>query len=244
MIDLSVEAEFYDIAGLRYWKPRAPVVTKALAGARDLGLPIVDIGAGTGLAIELIGTELSEVPIIAIEPAASMRAVLTSRLLTCPEIARRVTIEPSTFAETSLPAQIGGVIACGVIGYLTPAERDYLWKLLAERLPPGGRAVVEGVPFPVARTIRPVRLGWAKLGPRTHEIWMGSKPAADGRIELSTTCRVLQDGHLLRESVGIQRWYAVGMDDITAEAASAGLTCSRLGHDLAILSTEQCSQVS
>src|SRR5688500_4379681 len=96
-------AEFYDIAGRPYWKPRTTALTKALVRAAQTNSPIVDIGAGTGLVVEIIGSVLAEVPIIAIEPSSAMRAALASRVQSNPLLAQRVTIVAATVQDTVLP---------------------------------------------------------------------------------------------------------------------------------------------
>ncbi|KAA8885549.1 class I SAM-dependent methyltransferase [Nocardia colli] len=227
-------AEFYDIAGRPYWKPRAAALTKAMSAAVQTNSPIVDVGAGTGLVVAIIGAALATVPILAIEPSPAMRAALASRVQ-ANGLAPRVTIAAGTLAETTLPDQIGGMVACGVLGYLTPDDRHALWRLLADRLAPGCRAVVDAAPFPATRTVRPIRVGVARFGVRHHEIWLGSRPTDPGRIELTTMCRVVQDGRTVRESVSTVQWWALEMRTIVAEATAAGLTCRRAGWDLAIL---------
>ncbi|MEU7141403.1 class I SAM-dependent methyltransferase [Nocardia sp. NPDC046473] len=230
-------AEFYDIAGRPYWKPRATALATALTAAAQTNAPIVDIGAGTGLVVEIIGAALTDVPIIAIEPSPAMRAALASRVQASPALARRVTIEAGTLENTVLPDQLGGVVACGVLGYLTPEDRRRLWRLLVDRLAPGCHAVVDAAPFPSTRTVRPIRVGVTRFGVRQHEIWLGSRPAAiPGRIELTTICRVREDGRTVRESVSTVQWWALDMRTIAAEAIEAGLICRRAGWDLATLS--------
>ncbi|MFI6170571.1 class I SAM-dependent methyltransferase [Nocardia sp. NPDC051052] len=230
-------AEFYDIAGRPYWKPRATALTTAMTAAAQTNSPIVDIGAGTGLVIEIIGNAVPEVPIIAIEPSPAMRAALASRVHADPALARRVTIEATVLQDTTLPARLGGVVACGVLGYLAPDDRHRLWRLLADRLAPDCHAVVDAAPFPAHRTVRPIRVGAARFGVRQHELWLGSRPAAiPGRIELTTVCRVLEDRRTVRESVSAQEWWALDMRTIAAEATEAGLICRRTGWDLATLS--------
>ncbi|WP_433664274.1 class I SAM-dependent methyltransferase [Nocardia sp. CA-128927] len=229
-------AEFYDIAGRPYWKPRAAALTKAMSPATQTNTPIVDVGAGTGLVVEIIGAAVAEVPIIAIEPSPAMRAALACRVQSN-ALAPRVTIIASTLEDTALPDRLGGLIACGVLGYLAPDDRHRLWRLLADRLAPGCRAVVDSAPFPATRTVRPIRVGVARFGVRQHEIWLSSRPAAiPGQIELTTTCRVLQDGRTVRETVNTVQWCALDMRTIAEEATAAGLTCRRAGWDLATLS--------
>ncbi|QBS39155.1 class I SAM-dependent methyltransferase [Nocardia sp. CS682] len=230
-------AEFYDIAGRPYWKPRTSALIQALAAATQTNSPIVDIGAGTGLVVEIVGAALTEVPILAIEPSPAMRAALASRVLANPALARRVTIQATTLADTTLPDRLGGVVACGVLGYFAPDERRQLWRLLADRLAPDCCAVVDAAPFPADRPVRPIRVGVARFGARQHEIWLASRPVeGQGRIELITTCRVLRDGQTVRESVSTQQWSALDMRTIAAEATEAGLRCRRAGWDLATLS--------
>ncbi|MFD6159994.1 class I SAM-dependent methyltransferase [Nocardia sp. NPDC060256] len=229
-------AEFYDIAGRPYWKPRSAALTRAMSPAAQTNSPIVDVGAGTGLVAEIIGAALPGVPIIAIEPSPAMRAALACRVLAS-ALAPRVTIVAGTLEDTTLPDRIGGLVACGVLGYLTPDDRHRLWRLLADRLAPGCRAVVDAAPFPATRTVRPIRVGVARFGVRQHEIWLSSRPAdIAGRIELTTRCRVLQDGRTVRETVGTVQWWALDMRTIADEAAEAGLVCRRAGWDLATVS--------
>ncbi|MEV6560075.1 class I SAM-dependent methyltransferase [Nocardia sp. NPDC051756] len=230
-------AEFYDIAGRPYWRPRAAALAKAMSPAAQTNSPIVDVGAGTGLVVEMIGAALAEVPIIAIEPSPAMRAALAGRVL-ANALAPRVTIVAGTLQETTLPNRIGGMVACGVLGYLAPEDRHALWRLLADRLAPGCRAVVDAAPFPATRTVRPIRVGVTRFGVRHHEIWLGSRPADPGRIELTTICRVVQDGRTVRESVSTVQWWALDLRTIVAEATAAGLACQRAGWDLATLSAE------
>lgn len=229
-------AEFYDIAGRPYWKPRAAALAKAMSPATQTNSPIVDVGAGTGLVVEIIGSALPEVPIIAIEPSPAMRAALASRVQAT-ALAPRVTIVAATLEDTALPDRLGGVVACGMLGYLTPDDRHRLWRLLADRLSPGCHAVVDAAPFPATRTVRPIRVGVARFGVRQHEIWLGSRPAdIPGRIELTTMCRVLEAGRTVRESVSTVQWCALDMRTVADEATAAGLTCRRAGWDLATLS--------
>ncbi|MCM6775616.1 class I SAM-dependent methyltransferase [Nocardia sp. CDC159] len=235
-------AEFYDIAGRSYWKPRAATLTKALSGAA--GGPIVDIGAGTGLVVELLGAALPAAEFIAVEPSAAMRAALIGRLLNRPELAARVTVVPETIEAVALPERLGGAVACGVLGYLDPERRRELWRMLARRLAPGARAVVEAIPFPPTRVVRPIRVGAARFGERTHEIWLGSEPAATpGRIELTTLCRVRAGDRVLRECVSRQEWFAVDMNTIVTETAAAGLCSRRTGWDLAALWPEGAARL-
>ncbi|MBF6543173.1 class I SAM-dependent methyltransferase [Nocardia brasiliensis] len=231
-------AEFYDIAGHPYWKSRTAALVAAMSPAAQSGSPIVDVGAGTGLVVEILGAAVPGVPILAIEPSPAMRAALASRVLADPALARRVTIAATTLENASLPERFGGLVACGVLGYFSSADRRRLWRLLAERLAPDCHAVVDAAPFPADRTVRPIRVGVARIGRCRHELWLGSRPADEpGRIELTTVCRVTQDGRTVRESASTQQWWAVDMRTIVAEATAAGLECRRAGWDLATLRT-------
>ncbi|WP_051728131.1 class I SAM-dependent methyltransferase [Nocardia brasiliensis] len=234
----GVAAEFYDIAGRPYWKSRTAALVAAMSPAAQSGSPIVDVGAGTGLVVEILGAAVPGVPILAIEPSPTMRAALASRVLADPALARRVTIAATTLENASLPERFGGLVACGVLGYFSSADRRRLWRLLAERLAPDCHAVVDAAPFPADRAVRPILVGVARVGRCRHELWIGSRPAGKpGRIELTTLCRVTQDGRTVRESASTQQWWAVDMRTIIAETTAAGLECRRAGWDLAILRT-------
>ncbi|MFG1688772.1 hypothetical protein ACGFNP_52100 [Nonomuraea sp. NPDC049269] len=73
------------------------------------------------------------------------------------ELHQRVTVLPEGLLEAVLPEHLGAVVAMNIIGHFDPGERRQIWRLLAERLMPGGRAVLnlqppgEPVPAPEFR---------------------------------------------------------------------------------------------
>ncbi|XKK38859.1 class I SAM-dependent methyltransferase [Nocardiopsis sp. ARC36] len=106
--------------------------------------PLVDVGAGSGLVTRQVAAAYPDCRVIAAEPAAGMRALLTGRVGDDPGLAQRVTVLPHAAERLLepgvLPDRLCGVVICGVLGHLDPDLRRDLLRGLAERLAPGARS--------------------------------------------------------------------------------------------------------
>jgi len=147
-------AAFYDSVADEYDAPRHEVFYRHLAEvALDLLPPalkisrIIEIGAGTGFGTEILSERYPAAAILAVEPAAAMRA-------------HGVIHVPSAQFESTVPADhaAADLVACFVAAHwLTPAERDDL-VALAE-----GGALVLTMPVSPGSDLEDGNLELAKL---------------------------------------------------------------------------------
>ncbi|ONK09534.1 Gfo/Idh/MocA family oxidoreductase [Streptomyces sp. MP131-18] len=218
-------AEFFDLGAREHTARTGPAVVAALDGIDPSVGPLLDIGAGTGLVTRQIADAYPACEIMATEPAAGMRAVLTARLAERTDLARRTTVLPEAAHELVLPERLCGVVLCGVLGHLPQDARGALLRELAERLPPGAPIVVEvmGLTSPVS--MPPTRLRSATLGRLRYEWWMAGEPSGEERMRLDTTWRVFDDERLVREVRDHYHWHTVSLQRLADES---GLTLHRL----------------
>jgi hypothetical protein len=121
------------------------------------------------------------------------------------------------------------VVAMNVIGHFDPGERRQIWRLLAERLMPGGRAVLnlqppgEPVPAPEFRGAE------VQVGRRAYEGWGRAEPAGPDRLTWHMTYRTYQDGRLVAELAVSYDWWLLGQERLRAEVDELGLSLDNIG---------------
>ncbi|OEV05739.1 class I SAM-dependent methyltransferase [Streptomyces oceani] len=231
----AATAEFFDVLSGPYWSSRGPLVGAALGRAKPEAGPILDVGSGTGHAAGVIARAVPRADIICLEPSPAMRSALTSRILADAALTSRVTVLPDKLEDAELPDRLGGVIAFGVIGSLEEADRRSFWKMLAERLSPGAPAVVDVMNIDATQRARPARVAERQVGRQSYEAWLSVEGDGPDRVRLVMTYRVLRDGTLLREHGDEHSWAALTLPALAAEAEQAGLTCTELAKDVALL---------
>jgi thiazolinyl imide reductase len=218
----SPTAEFFDLAATSHVAAASgPAVVTAFVGVDRGRGPVVEIGAGTGLVTTALARAYPDLEILACEPAAGMRAVLTSRVYRDPDLRRRVTVSADSAPDLDLPDAISGAVVCGVAGHLDECDRRWLWRRLAERLAPGGVIVVELMSMDRPLDLAPTRLSAAELGAQRYEWWMSGEPDGADRMRLRTTWRVIRDDRTVREVSDLHHWHTVTLPQVAAEA---GLT--------------------
>lgn len=226
MIDYyTPSAEFYDMVAVRHTASSGPPLARVLASVDTSHGPIVEIGAGTGRVTEVIAATLPGADIIAAEPSATMRAILTSRIAGDPDLRRRVTVTDDSAQNLRLPDRVSAVVIFGVAGHLTPTERTALWRRLSERLPPGGPIIVELMGVHAPRHIPPVMSLRETIGRQTYEWWIGGEPASGDAMRFTTTWKVLRDGRTVREVGDSYLWHTI---DVAQLAREAGMTSHRV----------------
>lgn len=123
-----ISAPFYDLFHEGGHVPRVRAsLPPLLAGMRR---SILEIGAGTGLLTTSLA-DLTPGEIFALEPSASMRAVLLSRLSSRPELLSRVTVLPCDALSVRLDEPAQAVVMINVMYALEPDYRRRLWPVLA-----------------------------------------------------------------------------------------------------------------
>ncbi|MFJ4439330.1 class I SAM-dependent methyltransferase [Streptomyces sp. NPDC088923] len=226
MIDYySPSAEFYEMVAARHTASSGPPLARVLAGLDVSHGPVVEIGAGTGRVTEVIAGALPGADVLAAEPSATMRAVLTSRVARDPDLRRRVTVSDGAAQDLRLPERISAVVIFGVAGHLTAPERVRLWRRLAARLPPGGPVIVELMGVSAPRKLPPALSLRERVGRQTYEWWIGGEPAEGDAMRFTTTWKVLREGRTVREVSDSYLWHTF---DVARLAAESGMTSRRV----------------
>jgi phospholipid N-methyltransferase len=224
----SASAEFYELVAARQAQSSGPALRAALSGVDPSAGPVLEIGAGTGRITEVIADALPEVEIVAAEPAAEMRAVLTSRAYADPALRSRVTVTADSaqrIAAASGGPPICAAVVFGVAGHLDAPDRIALWRALAARLPAGGPIVVELMGVAAPRVIQPVRLLREQVGAQVYEWWSSGEPCGDDLMRFDTTWKVFAGGALVREVAESHRWHTLTAAQLAAES---GLAAERI----------------
>ncbi|MBL1100550.1 Gfo/Idh/MocA family oxidoreductase [Streptomyces coffeae] len=219
----SPSAEFFDLVAAEHTATSSvPAIVELLADADLSTGPVVDIGAGTGLVTEAVAHVRPDAEIVACEPEVGMRAVLTSRVFSDPDLRSRVTITADAAPDLELPDQVSVVLLCGVLGHLDADGRARLWRRLTRRLAPGGLVVVELMQFEEPLTLPETRLATATAGRHRYEWSFGGAPDErdTGVMRMSSTWRVYRDGatRAEREVHDSYRWEPFGLKDVVAES--------------------------
>jgi SAM-dependent methyltransferase len=217
-------AEFYDAVSVEAWEVLGPALTAALAGVRPEAGPIVDVGAGTGLATAVIAAAVPAARIVAVEPSAALRPALMARVTTVPGLRERVTILPNAIADAALPDRLGGVVALNMLGHLDPAQRTDLWRLLADRLALDAPAVIGLQPPERPERVPPSHVARTRVGDRWYEGWGEAVPKDEQRVVWRMTWRVVEDDRVVDERTAESDWWTVSQAEVLAELAAAGLT--------------------
>ncbi|MFI7637382.1 class I SAM-dependent methyltransferase [Nonomuraea sp. NPDC049400] len=219
-------AEFVDVMLAPFWTALEPVLAETLRGAPG---PVVDVGAGGGHGTQVIARAIPQAEIFAVEPSPGLRAVLLARVNEDPELRDRVTVLPSDLLRATLPPRLGTLVAMNVIGHFDPTERRTIWQLLAERLLPGGRAVLNLQPPAEPIAVPHTRFSELRIGRRRYEGWGRAEPAGPEQVTWHMTYRVFQDGEPAEEVEVEYTWWVLGHDGLKAELAEHGLHISPSG---------------
>lgn len=167
MSGYGVKARYYDPMPSAAHAHVDERIAQALAGLDAASGPVVDVGAGAGLTTALIADTLPVVEVLALEPDPAMLPALMTRVWANPDLRKHVTILPSGILEAPLPDRIAGDVLSASLVHLGPSDRARLWPLLAGRLAPRGRIVVE-VQCSSAEDIAEAEMGSSQVGRVTY----------------------------------------------------------------------------
>ena len=213
----DVTAEFYD---LLQGTEQLAVAERLLD--RWLGTPrigVVEVGAGTGLATGLLARRC-EVTVHAVEPAASMRAIMLSRLAGHFELLRHVRVHARPVQQLGLTDVADFALCLNTMSTLDPESRADALQALAAALVDGAVLVVQA-PAAEPATTRYDLPSW-QLGGDTYGGDVTVTPTGADRVEWRFTYRVRRSDVLVREQVETFDGYTVSADGFAAELTSAG----------------------
>ncbi|GAB4055948.1 class I SAM-dependent methyltransferase [Catellatospora paridis] len=213
----AVTAEFYDL--LQATEDLA--VTGRLLD-RWLGRPevgVLDVGAGTGLATNVLARRCA-VTVHAVEPAASMRAVLLSRLAGQTEVLPRVRVYARTVQDLGLVGVADFGWCLNTMAGLDRSDRAAALRALAAALVPGGRLVVQRPPSRAVAQRHDLP-SW-RLGGDLYSGEVTTTPVGADRVRWRFDYRVSRDGALVRAETEVFDGHLATESGFDAELASAG----------------------
>ncbi|GAA4913196.1 hypothetical protein GCM10023334_012960 [Nonomuraea thailandensis] len=221
-------AEFVDLMLAAPWRGLGPPLAEALRGVTG---PIVDVGAGGGHGTRVIAEAVAGAEIVAVEPSTALRSVLLARVGESAELRERVTVLPEHLLSAALPPRPGAVVLMNVIGHFDPADRQAAWAMLADRLAPGGRAVLNLQPPAEPAAVPETRFADVRIGRRRYEGWGRAEPAGPDRIVWHMTYRTYQDDRLADELKTHYDWWVLDERRLKEEVGRHGLVQHRTGPD-------------
>ncbi|MBB6551657.1 class I SAM-dependent methyltransferase [Nonomuraea rubra] len=219
-------AEFVDLMLAPHWAGLGPPLAAALRGITD---PIVDVGAGGGHGTRVIAKAAPGAEIVAVEPSMALRSILLARVGEAGELRERVTVLPEHLLAAALPSRLGAVVAMNVLGHFDPAGRQAAWKMLADRLVPGGRAVLNLQPPAEPAAVPESRFAEVRIGRRRYEGWGRAEPAGPDLITWHMTYRTYQDDRPAGELETRYDWWVLDERRLKEELGPHGLVHHRTG---------------
>jgi hypothetical protein len=214
-----VSAPFYDLFHDSGHVPKIrAALPPLLAGVRG---NIVEIGAGTGLLTTSLA-DLTPAEIFALEPSASMRAVLLSRLSSRPELLSRVTVLPCDALSIRLDEPAQAVVMINVMYAFEPDYRRRLWPVLAGVLETGALLVFTwrdgGSPAP-----HPLReLESRQVGRHTYAVLSEILDSGEEACRARYLYRITEGGKVISEEEITGCSYRPTWDVLRRELADTG----------------------
>jgi SAM-dependent methyltransferase len=216
-------AEFIEIMSRDAWQALGPVLTDALRRA-GAGGPVIDVGAGSGLATMVAATTLPGADIVAVEPSPALRAVLLAKLVADPSVAGRVTVLDSDVQHAILPPRFGTVVAMNMIGHLNRDERRAFWALCAKRLIPGGQMLLNLQPPDRAEPVPDNTFCTIVIGRRTYEGSGWAEPRGADALTWHMRYRVREGDAVVADRAVDYHWWVVSEQSLGDELRDHGLT--------------------
>ncbi|HBQ1984121.1 class I SAM-dependent methyltransferase [Klebsiella pneumoniae] len=217
-------AEMYDILSEQHWQSRRASVLNGLQTTCPDAKTILDIGSGTGMALDVVMEAFPGAQVHAIEPSASMRIGLMTRILTDTRLRQQVTVHPCDIAQATLPAGIDIALVCGCVGFFEVPVRKELWSQLASLLTPNGAVLVDVMPISEPQQVSEFRAASVEVGEHRYDIWLSGQKVEDEPEIMRWHTRFEQhDGEVKIRSFSVERdWRTFSLDILIDEAAEAG----------------------
>ena len=222
MTGYAVTAQFYDPLASATHADIDRQIAAALHGLDVAYGPVIDVGAGTGLTTELIVKSLPTAQVWAIEPDATMRAALMTRVWNDLDLRERVTILPSGMMDAPLPDQIAGAVFSASLVHFGPNERERLWLLLAGRLATPGKIVIE-IQCPEAIDMAEKEIGEFKIGQISYRSFGSAKRIEPCRQRWQMTYRGYLNNSEVTCEVATYDCWTISEDKVLEEAKAVGL---------------------
>jgi SAM-dependent methyltransferase len=213
----DVTAEFYDLLHARAYLDETERLLDRWLGEPAVG--VLDLGAGTGLGTVAIAARCG-VAVHAVEPAASMRAVLLSRIAAQPHLLERITLHAAPMERLDLRSVADFALCLNTMSTLDEPARRRGLAAVARALVDGGRLVVQRPPGEVSLGCTPLpawQLGTDRYGGETEGRLVGRD-----EIEWRFTYRVVREDAVIREVTETFRGFLVPRSRFDDELRAAG----------------------
>lgn len=215
--------EYLHLLSVPMWTTMRPRLAAALRGVDPADGPLLDLGAGTGLATDvLLDTVANDV--VAVEPSAGLRAVLLARM--AGRSGDRLTVQPCGALEADLPPRISGAIGMNMIGHLPPADRARLWPAIAQRLTADAPVVLNVQPPGTATAVPAFPWSGVTFGGLTYEVTGYAEPTGPDSVIWRMSYRTRRVDEVLASASAEYDWWVVTADALVAELTAAGLTAT------------------
>jgi uncharacterized protein YceH (UPF0502 family) len=218
-------AEFYDLLATDMWNAFGLQLLALLADVDAGHGPIVDIGSGTGIGLQYLLAAVPEARVWAIEPSKAMRVGLHARLTDSDQLSRATTVVPNKLADAELPSQASAIVVSAALGHLSDAERERLWRYVAESMQPGAPAVIGVLPPDHPVEVPLVRYRQRPIGDHVYEGWQSGTPLDDRTMAWTLIYRVVNGatGQLVAEYSATAPWRCDSVAGLQAEVGRFGL---------------------
>ena len=219
--EYSASAEYLHLLSVPAWTNMQPRLAAALAGVQPDAGPVLELGAGSGLGTDVLLDTLDN-DVLAVEPSASLRGVLLSRL--ADRGTDRVTVLPGGATDVPLPDRIAAAVGMHMVGHLAAPDRKRLWAAVAEHLPPGGPVVLNVQPPATAEAVPEFPWMSITVGGLHYEGTGSAQPTGPDSVHWRMRYRTRRDdGTVLAEASAEYAWWTVSAQGLAAELADAGL---------------------
>ncbi|GAB7045064.1 class I SAM-dependent methyltransferase [Catenuloplanes indicus] len=219
----DAQAEHYDLLTAPMWSVLAPLLSTALRGLDPRHGPAADIGAGSGRGTALLARLHPHLEVIAVEPSASLRTALFTRVGGDVDLSRRVTVLADTAAGAVLPPRLSAVLLANAVSELSPRHRRDLWRTAAQRLAPGAPLVVNlGVPGGEPQTV-------VRVGRREYRNTGEAEPGEPGTVRWTITTEVRDGDTVVQRVVSRHVSWRLTTAELCRELAAAGFGVRRTG---------------
>ncbi|MQS08922.1 class I SAM-dependent methyltransferase [Streptomyces alkaliphilus] len=222
-------AEYLDLLIAGFWEAAGPEVASVLAELPPGPGPVVDLGAGSGRGVRVLGEAVPGAPVLAVEPSAVMRAALMPRILDDPGLRDRVTVLPGGALDEALPEGVRAVLALNMLGHLAGPERRELLERVLRSLVPGGLLVTNLAPPFTPVAVPRVLMARTEVGELVYEGYASAEPSGADGLLWRMEYRTLRGDAEISAATVEYPWCVCSEEELAAEATGLGFGVRRVG---------------
>lgn len=236
----SAEAEGYAASILPVLPELHEAIRLLLPKSVDRGI-VLDIGAGVGAMLPVF-QQAGASAIFAVEPSPSMRIGLMTYVAFTTELRRLTTVLPGTLPDVAarLPDDVAYAQLLNAVGHLTLAEEREMWGIVADKLAPSGRFVMNLQEPHAVEPVERKTYGTAELGQFEYSLDGWAEPLDEGHVTW-TMEREYRDAN--GEQLDLRSWSCpwrvTTAEEIVANAKEAGLHVAATNDEMHMFAFEK-----